>query len=123
MEDKKSISESFLKMTISGNIENAFNLFIHEEFFHHNPYFHGDRESLKLGMIDNHFKNPNKVIDIFQIIEENEKVVVHSKLTLPQNKMEMNVIHIFRFKENKIIELWDIGVPIPSEIHNKNGIF
>ncbi len=123
MEDKREISISFLEMIVSGNIEEAFSKYIHESFFHHNPYFQGDKESLKIGMIENHSKNPNKILNIFQIIQENEKVVVHSKLTLPQNKKELNVLHLFRFQENKIIEMWDIGTPIPDEIINKNGIF
>jgi len=123
MEDKKYISESFLKLIISGSIEKAFSLYIHGDFFHHNPYFEGDKDSLKIGMIENYSKNPNKILTIFQIIEDKEKVAIHSKLTFTQNKMEMILVHIFRFKENKIIEIWDISSPIPEEILNKNGLF
>ena len=48
-------------------------------------------------MIENYSKNPNKILNIFQCIQEDEKIAVHSKLTLSQNKMEMILIHIFRF--------------------------
>ena len=120
MEDIKNNSISFLKMIISGNIDKAFSLYVHEDFFHHNPYFEGDRDSLKKGMIENYFKNPNKILNIFQCIQEDEKIAVHSNLTLTQNKMEMILIHIFRFQDDKIIEIWDIGSPIPLENLNMN---
>jgi hypothetical protein len=48
-------------------------------------------------MIGNYSKNPNKILNIFQCIQEDEKIAVHSNLTLTQNKMEMILIHIFRF--------------------------
>ena len=51
-------------------------------------------------MIENYSKNPNKILNIFQCIQEDEKIAVHSKLTLSQNKMEMILIHIFRFQDD-----------------------
>ncbi len=33
------------------------------------------------------------------------------------------IIHIFRFDNNKIVELWDLGQSLPAEQINENGIF
>ena len=40
---------------------------------------------------------------------------MHLKLTLTQNKMVMILFQILRFQDNIIIEIWDIGSPIPLE--------
>jgi predicted SnoaL-like aldol condensation-catalyzing enzyme len=33
------------------------------------------------------------------------------------------LIHIFRFENEMIIEMWDLGEQIPSELINENGPF
>jgi predicted SnoaL-like aldol condensation-catalyzing enzyme len=33
------------------------------------------------------------------------------------------VIHIFRFEEDRIVELWDVGQEIPEDSPNDNGMF
>ncbi len=33
------------------------------------------------------------------------------------------VVHIFRFEAGRIVELWDVGQPVPEETVNENGMF
>ena len=35
----------------------------------------------------------------------------------------MAVVHIFRFEGGRIAELWDLGMPIPEDSVNENGMF
>tara|TARA_R110000796_G_scaffold88850_3_gene191833 strand:+ start:43799 stop:43912 length:114 start_codon:yes stop_codon:yes gene_type:complete len=37
--------------------------------------------------------------------------------------MEIAVVHIFRFKKERIIELWDLGQVISKDSPNENGLF
>jgi len=32
-------------------------------------------------------------------------------------------VHLFRFEGDHIVELWDIGQPVPAESVNTNGMF
>jgi hypothetical protein len=32
-------------------------------------------------------------------------------------------LHLFRFEAGKIVELWDLGQPMPAESPNKDGMF
>jgi predicted SnoaL-like aldol condensation-catalyzing enzyme len=33
------------------------------------------------------------------------------------------VMHIFRFDGNQVVEMWDLGQPIPENMPNENGMF
>jgi len=50
-------------------------------------------------------------------------VAVHSRAQLNVSAPEIALIHIFRFENNKIAELWDFGQAVPSDIVNENGMF
>jgi len=33
------------------------------------------------------------------------------------------VVHIFRFEDDRIVELWDLGQAIPQDSPNRHGMF
>lgn len=123
---KDSLKEkavSFLQLVVSGQIREAFQKYIAPDFRHHNPFFRGDADSLMIAMEENHTMNPHKVFEVKQVIADGEMVVVHSHIKQNQEDLGAAVVHIFRFQHNLIVELWDIGQPIPKDSPNENGVF
>ncbi|MHA6250461.1 nuclear transport factor 2 family protein [Oceanobacillus sp. CAU 1775] len=114
---------SFLQLVTDGRIDEAYDTHIGSDFSHHNPYFPGDAASLKEGMKESQKQSPNKVWKVKHAIEDGQVVAVHSHLKQNANDLGVAVVHIFRFHENKIVEMWDLGQQIPEEIHNENGMF
>jgi len=51
--NKKEIATEFLKMASSGKVKEVYDKYVHPDFFHHNAYFKGDRETLIKGMEEN----------------------------------------------------------------------
>jgi predicted SnoaL-like aldol condensation-catalyzing enzyme len=90
---------------------------------HHNPYFRGDAESLQRGMQENAQQNPNKVFEVQHALQEGELVAVHSRVRLSPEERGGAVVHLFRFHEGRIEELWDIGQAEPEQMVNENGMF
>ena len=119
--NKKEISIAFLSLASSGKVNEAYEKYIHPNFFHHNPYFKGDRESLLEGMEEN--VNPIRAFEIKKVIEDNELVMTLSHVVHNPKSVGIAVVHIFRFENDKIIEMWDIGQEIPENSPNKNGMF
>jgi predicted SnoaL-like aldol condensation-catalyzing enzyme len=119
----KENAVSFLKLVASGKVREAYETFISPDFRHHNPYFRGDSESLMLAMEENATMNPGKILEVKLAIQDQDMVAVHSHVK--QNPADLGgaVVHIFRFQDNRIVELWDIGQPIPEDSPNENGIF
>jgi predicted SnoaL-like aldol condensation-catalyzing enzyme len=115
------IAKTFLKMASSGDVEAAYRLFVASHFIHHNQYFKSDRNSLMIAMSEAHQKNPNKSIDIKYTYEDRLTVITHSLVTKEQ--FQMAVVHIFRFENSKIVELWDLGQVIDINSPNSKGMF
>lgn len=66
---------------------------------------------------------PNKILKIKKAIQENDTVAVYSHLKQNPEDLGGEVVHIFRFQDDQIVELWDLGQPIPEDSPNKNGMF
>lgn len=119
---EKEIAVEFLRMVASGDVENAFSLYVSANFKHHNPYFKKDISSLKTGMQEDAKQNPEKELIILRAMSDEEGVAVHSLIKQNPNDSGYILAHFFKFQRDKISELWDLAQEIPKEIINENGI-
>lgn len=119
----KEKAVSFLKLVAAGKVREAYQSHIGPGFCHHNPFFPGDADSLMLAMEENAAKNPHKILVVKRAIEEGEIVAVHSHVKQNPEDLGGAVVHIFRFQDDRIVELWDIGQSIPENSPNNNGMF
>jgi predicted SnoaL-like aldol condensation-catalyzing enzyme len=118
----REAAKSFLKNAATGKLDEAYAL-VSPNFRHHNAYFPGDTESLKAGMADAHKQFPNTKIDIQRAIAEGDLVAIHSRVQHAPDTPAIAVVHIFRFEGDKIAELWDVGMEVPKDSPNENGVF
>lgn len=114
---------SFLELVASGKVREAYRRYVSPAFRHHNAYFRGDRESLLRGMEENAVTHPHKQLDIRKIMEDGELVMTYSHVRFDPGNPGVAVVHIFRFEEDAIVELWDLGQAIPADSPNENGMF
>jgi len=118
----KEIAINFLRQAATGKLDEAYAA-VSPNFRHHNAYFPGDTESLKAGMADAHKQFPKTAIEVQRAVEEGDTVAVHSRVRHSSDSPEIAVVHIFRFEGDQIAELWDVGMEVPKESPNENGIF
>ena len=115
---------SFLKMAGMGNVQEAYDQYVASAFSHHNQYFKGDRQSLLKAMQEASKTAPNKSIEIKHVYEDGDTVITHSLVTRQDPEApDIAVVHIFRFEQDRIVELWDLGQPISKDSPNQNGMF
>ena len=119
----KEAAISFLKMASSGDVREAYSKFVGPGFKHHNPYFEGSAETLMTAMEENARDNPNKILDVKRAIAEGDLVAVHSHVRLKPEDRGGAVVHLFRFQDSRIVELWDLGQEVPEESPNQYGMF
>ena len=74
-------------------------------------------------MVEAHQKFPNTTIDVQHVFEEDDLVAVHSRVSHGPGQPDISVVHIFRFEDRRIAELWDVGMEAPKDSPNENGLF
>jgi len=117
-------AKAFLKMAAAGDVQTAFDTHVDQTFIHHNQYFKGDRQALMEAMSASHKTSPNKGIDIRKVYVDGDTVITHSLVTrVSGDPAEIVVVHIFRFARGRIVELWDVGQAVASDMPNENGLF
>lgn len=124
MSKHTEVAKSFLKTAGMGKVQDAYDQYVAPSFIHHNQYFKGDRESLFKAMQEASKTTPNKSIEIKHAYEDGNTVITHSLVTRqgPETQ-DVAVVHIFRFEQDRIVELWDVGQTISKDSPNENGMF
>jgi predicted SnoaL-like aldol condensation-catalyzing enzyme len=119
----KQSAKDFLELVIAGQIDEAYEKYADLSGKHHNTFTPAGFQALREGMKEAHVKFPNKQFIIQHIVGEDELVAVHSHLILEENKTDLAVLHLFRFKDERIVELWDLSQALSSDSPNKDGAF
>lgn len=120
----KEIAINFLTGIAVGNIIETFEKYGTVEFKHHNVHYKGDLISLRNGMFMSQENLPNKSLEIKHVIAEGDMVVIHSNLRLSaEDVVGIILVHIFKIKNSKIIEMWDMNQVIPDDSPNQYGAF
>lgn len=120
--NKKDNAISFLELGSSGKVREAFEKYIHPNFYHHLAFFKGDRESYLKAMQENVQEFPNKTYETLRALEDGDLVAVHGKVTFTLDQ-KWSIIHIFRFEDDKIIESWEASQEVLKDSPNENGLF
>jgi predicted SnoaL-like aldol condensation-catalyzing enzyme len=119
----KDTAVDFLRQIVAGDVRGAYERHVGDGFRHHNPYFAGDAQSLREGMEADEAQNPGKRLEVQVALEDGDYVAVHSRLRRGSTEPDIAVVHIFRFENGRIVELWDIAQIVPEHIVNENGMF
>ena len=120
---QKDIATEFLMLAASGRAKEAFARYVGGGFRHHNGYFPGDADSLMTAMDENAKQFPSKTLEVKIAVEEADKVATFSKVVHTPGENGAAVVHIFRFADGKVAELWDVGQAVPDDSPNQFGMF
>lgn len=121
--DNRGTALSFLRMCSRGEVRDAYERHVAADFVHHNAWFPGDRESLLLAMEKSAATEPNKAFEPKQVVDGGDRIAVLSRVARPGAGAEIAVVHILRFEGGKIVEMWDVGQPVPEDSPNALGMF
>ena len=101
----------------------AYERFVGKGFVHHNPYFPADVDSLRKGMEQAAARFPRTRIETRSMLETGRLVAVHSRVRHQPKGRDIAVVHIFRFRGERIVELWDVAMELPKRSPNRRGAF
>lgn len=122
-ESKREIALSFFDLVESREFREWFNRHTSEDFIHHNQYFKGDRETLILAMEEDARNNPDKQVEVKMSLEDGDLVSTFSHVRQNAEDPGFALMHIFRFKDSTVVEMWDINHRIMVDSPNEHGMF
>ena len=120
---RKQIAKTFLRLAATGQVRAAYERFVGKGFVHHNPYFPAGADSLRKGMEAAAKKFPRTRIEPQRVLETGNLVAVHSRVRHQPKGRDIAVAHIFRFRGERIVELWDVAMELPKRSPNRRGAF
>ncbi|HLP79194.1 MAG TPA: ester cyclase [Acidobacteriota bacterium] len=119
--EPKQIAINFLQEIVKGNFDYAYDTYVDMKGTHHNVYTKSGFAQLKQGMQENDAKFPNKIFEIKKVFADANMVATHSHVKM--GEQDISVVHMFRIKNEKIVEMWDCGQALPKDAINKDGAF
>ncbi len=120
---RKDAAVDFLRLVVAGRIDEGYRTYVDMGGTHHNPYFAAGFPALKQAMIENHAAYPEKRIDVKRVIADGDLVATHSLVSLNPGNLNLAAVHIFRFRGDRIVELWDITQEVRADSPNADGMF
>jgi predicted SnoaL-like aldol condensation-catalyzing enzyme len=121
--NQKDAAIDFLQLTAAGRVDEAFARHAAPSFRHHNPYFAADAAAIQAGMRANAASFPQMSFEVQRALADGPLVAVHSRARMAPGMPAIAVVHILRFEEGKIAEMWDIGQAEPVPMANQDGMF
>lgn len=121
--DHKQAAVQFLQLVVAGQVEKAYQTYVDFGGKHHNPHFPTGFPALEKAMIEDNVQFPNKQLIVKHVLGDDALVAVHCHILPSPGEAEYITVHLFRFQGDKIVELWDIGEPVPADSPNKDGAF
>ncbi len=123
LQARKLAAVRFLQLVEAGQIEEAYRKYVDPRGRHHNPFFPAGFPALQKGMIENQAQFPHKQLSIQHVLGDGDLVAVHSHIVLSPDGPGVAAVHLFRFQDDRIVELWDCGQPVPEASPNQDGMF
>ncbi len=128
----KKAAVEFLSLVASGKTKDGL-VFFAPDCVTHNPYTAGDMNALTDAMIAVQKQGSGGIVKgstvdfklaIKQVLAEGDMVAVHTTLASSNpGAGGLRQVHLFRFKNDKIVEYWDITQFIPENALNSAGAF
>ncbi len=119
---RKQAALQFLQLVVAGRIDEAYQKYVDMRGKHHNPFFPAGFPALRKAMNENHIQFPNKQLTIKNVLGDGNFVAVHSHIVLRLGETGVVAVHLFRFRGDKIVEMWDCGQTVPADSPNKDGV-
>lgn len=97
--------------------------YVSEDYKQHNPFVADGRKAFMDFFKEDFVKNPNSSAEIKRVVVEGDTVALHVHSRTNSQDKGVAIVDIFRIKNGKIVEHWDVIQEIPNEAANDNTMF
>ena len=104
------------------NVRTAFIKYVTEDYIQHNPGLVDGRDAA-IEMLEPKFSSPLSKFSIKRILVDGDLAAIHLHGSMSPESPGGAVVDIFRIKDQKIVEHWDVLQPVPTESVNPHPMF
>jgi len=97
--------------------------YVSEDYKQYNPFVADGRKAFMDFFKEDFVKNPNSSAEIKRVVAEGDTVALHVHSRANSKDKGVAIVDIFRIKNGKIVEHWDVIQEIPNEAANDNTMF
>lgn len=97
--------------------------YVGEDYQQHNPFVADGQKAFMDFFKEDFVKNPNSSAEIKRVVAEGDTVALHVHSRANSQDKGVAIVDIFRIKNGKIVEHWDVIQEIPNEAANDNTMF
>ncbi|OWT47257.1 nuclear transport factor 2 family protein [Bacillus sp. K2I17] len=97
--------------------------YVSENYKQHNPFVADGRKAFMDFFKEDFVKNPNSSAEVKRVVAEGDTVALHVHSRINSQDKGVAIVDIFRIKDGKIVEHWDVIQEIPNEAANDNTMF
>ncbi|MBE7129689.1 ester cyclase [Bacillus mycoides] len=97
--------------------------YVSGDYKQHNPFVADGRKVFMDFFKEDFVKNPNSSAEIKRVVAEGDTVALHVHSRANSQDKGVAIVDIFRIKNGKIVEHWDVIQEIPNEAANDNTMF
>lgn len=119
--NKKTVTEFYQKLFGDKDLS-VIDTYIVEDYIQHNPYAADGRQALKEFAQKLLSNAPKTKVDFQHVAADGDLVFLHVKAKNFNGK-DMALVDIFRLKNGKIVEHWDVMQDVPETAANAHPMF
>jgi predicted SnoaL-like aldol condensation-catalyzing enzyme len=97
--------------------------YVGSEYIQHNPNTPDGAEAFINNITGVITKFPQLSVEIKRVVAEDDLVVTHDLVKNAPDHLGMAGVDIFRLRNGKIVEHWDVRQPVPETASNDNTMF
>ena len=119
--NKKIVVEFYQKLFGDKDIS-AIDQYLVEDYIQHNPIAADGRKAIKDLATKWLANQPKTKVDFQKVVADGDLVFLHIKTKGPSGK-DMSLVDMFRLKNGKIVEHWDVMQEVPEKSLNPHPMF
>lgn len=106
-----------------GDLEKAMAFVDDHDYKQHNPLVANGKAGVYAFFKDMRAKHPNMKATVYRSAAQDDLVWVHAHLSEGPNDPGTALVDIFRVRNGKLVEHWDIMQPVPKTSANPHSMF
>lgn len=111
-----------MKFATAPDVETAMKL-IADDYKQHNPTVADGKAGVVAFFTDMKKRFPDTSLRVYKTAADGDLVWLHGHLKMSPEDPGFSLVDIFRVRDGKLVEHWDIMQPIPKESANTNSMF